>query len=507
MPGKILGLDLNNNSITAVQVLSGLKSSEIIACCRVMIEQDQTLDQALEGLFEQIDPKSDSCIASIPAEDVSFHNIQMPFSDRKKIRQTLPFEIEAEVPLPVDDLIIDFNTSNHSDKNNVLAVCAKKKYLAECLTGLQSAGVNPDILDVRSIPMVSWLINQEETPDNGMLFDIGLKRNTMILFLNRQITLIRTFYIKEAEELIADQDKRDDESEEEAPRDTISPEQIESCLKIFCDKVKSTLHSFKSLNGKELSPKKIFFTGAGALYPGTDDLLSRFMDMPASQLHISGDKRVNMDRGISRVWDSALMDNALALVLRDNRKNRGFNFRKDEFEIKNRYEGLKKEITKIALSIIIVLMFLGINQGVDYFYLNNSYQELKQKEMELFAQIFPGVKDIKTSPLQMAKSKMIEIKNAVVVLPAMQSDQKVIDILKEISERLPSSIDVLFSNLMVDAETVRISGDTDTYKTVDNIRSSLEKSDYFRVVDLLDSQADKSGARIEFELKLIRTEQ
>jgi len=329
----------------------------------------------------------------------------------------------------------------------------------------------------------------------------------MILFLNRQITLIRTFYIKEAEELIADQDKRDDESEEEAPRDTISPEQIESCLKIFCDKIKSTLHSFKSLNGKELSPEKIFFTGAGALYPGTDDLLSRFMDMPASQLHISGDKRVNMDRGISRVWDSALMDNALALVLRDNRKNRGFNFRKDEFEIKNRYEGLKKEIIKIALSIIIVLMFLGINQGVDYFYLNNSYQELKQKEMELFAQIFPGVKDIKTSPLQMAKSKMIEIKNAVVVLPAMQSDQKVIDILKEISERLPSSIDVLFSNLMVDAETVRISGDTDTYNTVDNIRSSLEKSDYFRVVDLLDSQADKSGARIEFELKLIRTEQ
>ena len=155
MPGKILGLDINNNSITAVQVLSGLKSSEIIACCRVMIEQDQTLNQALEGLFEQIDPKSDSCIASIPAEDVSFHNIQMPFSDRKKIRQTLPFEIEAEVPLPVDDLIIDFNTSNHSDKNNVLAVCAKKEYLAECLTGLQSAGVNPDILDVRSIPMVS----------------------------------------------------------------------------------------------------------------------------------------------------------------------------------------------------------------------------------------------------------------------------------------------------------------------------------------------------------------
>ncbi len=38
MPGKILGLDINEDSVTAVQVKSGLKGYQVTACGRVMID-------------------------------------------------------------------------------------------------------------------------------------------------------------------------------------------------------------------------------------------------------------------------------------------------------------------------------------------------------------------------------------------------------------------------------------------------------------------------------------
>ena len=41
MPGKILGLDINEDSVTAVQVLSGLKGYQVTACAQAIIEEDE----------------------------------------------------------------------------------------------------------------------------------------------------------------------------------------------------------------------------------------------------------------------------------------------------------------------------------------------------------------------------------------------------------------------------------------------------------------------------------
>ena len=116
MPGKILGLNISRDFISAVQVVSGLKGYEIIACCRVMITEDG-LEKALESISGKMDLKSDTYLAVIPLEDTSIRNLRMPFSDPRKIKQTLSFEIETMSPFPVDDLILDFNIPDKSKKS------------------------------------------------------------------------------------------------------------------------------------------------------------------------------------------------------------------------------------------------------------------------------------------------------------------------------------------------------------------------------------------------------
>ena len=47
MPGKILGLDICEDAVTAVQIRSGLKGYQITACGRVMVEGQDGYEEAL----------------------------------------------------------------------------------------------------------------------------------------------------------------------------------------------------------------------------------------------------------------------------------------------------------------------------------------------------------------------------------------------------------------------------------------------------------------------------
>ena len=86
------------------------------------------------------------------------------------------------------------------------------------------------------------------------------------------------------------------------------------------------------------------------------------------------------------------------------------------------------------------------------------------------------------------------------------SNIRVLDILREISESLSKSLDVHVSRMVVDNETVRISGKTDTFNTVDSIKGRLEPSSLFGAVTISSANLDRTGKQVQFEIKLRRAQ-
>jgi general secretion pathway protein L len=498
VPGKTLGLDISADSITAVQVTSGLKGYQITACARFQMEDSHSLDDALKELFQKMDLKSDSYFAPVRGEDVSYRNLRMPFREPKKIRSTLPFEIETLVPFQIDDLIVDFNIIERADQSEVLAVSVKKDYVAQYLAQLQTYGIDPRVLDIRGVPTVSWLLRQEGIPDNGLFLDLGSKVNTMILYLKRRIVLIRasSFDGGPIERMIS-------HTRQEGPLEESTVEQIESSLKGFCATVQNTIHAFAWQSKRDARPEKVFFTGLVALYPDTGILLNRFLGIQAEMINLRGNRGIRIDRDIAHVWNPALMDNALALALRDEKRGQGFNFRKNGFEVKRQYLGLKREIRKVGVFLILIISFLAADLGVDYYLLKRRYVSIEQKITEIFRQSFPDVKRV-VDPVQQMKVKINELKSSEVSLPGIKTNRRVLDLLKEISGLIPKSMDVLVTRMVVDPETVRITGETDTFNTVDSIKSGLEASDYFSAVTITSANLDRTGKRVQFEINLQR---
>jgi len=96
------------------------------------------------------------------------------------------------------------------------------------------------------------------------------------------------------------------------------------------------------------------------------------------------------------------------------------------------------------------------------------------------------------------------VKTSAISIPGTNSGNKVLDLLKDISDRIPKSLDVRVSRMVIDQETVRVSGKTDTFNTVDNIKNGLETSKYFSGVTISSASLDRTGKRVQFEIKLQR---
>ena len=495
MQGKITGIDITENQIIAVQVKTGLKGYQVLACARVPVE-DGGLSEALESLLRSIDLKSDTYLATIPGGHVSFRNLSMPFKDVKKIRQALPFEMESMLPFQIEDLLIDFIMTDGPARGEVLAASCNRGFIAEYLGALQANGIDPDVLEIRCVPLASWLLRQPGTPDHILLLEIGEKSNTMVLCLNRRIALIRMFSSNNAS-IIQCIPKNNDTSHSEGP----PSEEVVACFDLFCATISNTMHAFASQGNNLPGPEKLFFTGTGALYPKAGDLLSQSLDMPAEHIDMRNDKRVRIDGNVVRGWSPALMNGAFSLALRNTKKEEGFNFRREEFERKKRYFGLKKAAPKVVVFFFLILSFLAVDMVIDYYTLKKEYKILTREVTSVFKKTLPEVNRI-VDPVQQLRVKIKELKKSTSLRPETGTNKKVLILLKEISQQIPKSLNVHVNRMVIDTERVRISGKTDAFNEVDRIKNNLESSPIFSGVNISSANLDRTGKGVRFEIRM-----
>ena len=97
MNRKILGLDIRNDAVSAVLVNIGIKGTTIEAHEHVPISNQKNSENSLAAslgtIAEKIDISDAICVASFPADLISYRNIKVPFKRRKKISKILPYEL------------------------------------------------------------------------------------------------------------------------------------------------------------------------------------------------------------------------------------------------------------------------------------------------------------------------------------------------------------------------------------------------------------------------------
>jgi len=497
MRGNTTGIDIGTETITAVQTGGGLKGRRILACMRIPLDRTG-LEAALSTLVESMDLRSHAVMVTVPDDLVSFRNVAMPFGDVRKIRQALPFEVEGMLPYSVEDLLIDFLTTGDRPAGGVLAASVERNALSDYLTALQAHGIDPEVLEVRGSALASWVLRQPETPDHILVLEAGMERHTVILCLKRRIVLIRSFIGPSASAMTPDATDKPDSRQADLPLPDTEP-----FFRSLCHIVHRTVHAFRVSEGIPDRPEKLFFTGEPLQGPQSADLLSRYLDIPAEPIDLSQDRRVRLEEGIAGNWSPALMNGALSLALMDPVKGRGFNFRRDEFERESQYLQIRKAAPKAAIFLFLILSFLAADAIIDFYSLKKEYQSLDREITAMFRQTLPKVTRM-IDPVQQLRVSVEEVKRSAVVHPAGKPESTVLDLLREISGRIPPPIHVQVYRMVVDPETVRLSGRTDAFNDVDRIKSELAAAKALGPVAITSANLDSTGKKVQFEISIER---
>jgi hypothetical protein len=265
--------------------------------------------------------------------------------------------------------------------------------------------------------------------------------------------------------------------------------------------IQRTLSAYDEISQTEFQPLDIVVTGSGLNGAGLDRDVSEVLDIPVNRLNFADRLNIQIDSENTKPWDPALMDNALALALMAIEGIKGLNFHKGQFAAKKLFVKHKKNWIKTGLLAAAVLALLFFSAIMENYTLNRKLDHIDQQITSVFKATFPAVKRI-VDPHREMQINVQEAKKSAVNQSTAGPHIRSIDIINSISQNIPDGIEVDVTRMVISPETVLISGNTDDFKSVDDIKGKLEQVEYFKKVTISSTNLDRSGKEVRFVLKV-----
>jgi len=483
MGKRYLGLDIHNSFIAAVIVSSSLKGYTIQEHAYIPVENkpdgNSGFSDAMEILTDHMDIAGSTCTASFPAEQVYFRNIQVPFKQSKKIRQIMPFELERSLPLSVERLVIDFHTikpDQPTEHTDLIAAAVDMSRLESYLNRLTHYGIDPEIVTVSGYPTAVCLSQSGDMALNAMLVDVNTDRSTVFVLESGQLSLVRSIT----------------SGSQDMPR-----------TEVICQNIQRTLHAaIEADNDQEhFTPETIYLTGPTIGENGFESEVTDYLKIPARKTDLVTAMEDRLQNQPTGAWEANSMDNALALALMDSFGIKGLNFRRGPFALKKRWVEHRKSLIRTGIFAAIALVFMLANAGIDYFAKQKRLNDLKAQIETIFLSTFPDVRKV-VDPLNQMQIKMEQARKSTLSPTQSENSPLMIDVLNALSKSIPGQLDLKFTRLIIGEDNVTITGNTDTFNTVDTVKGRLEADDMFQSVTIVSTSKDKTGNRIRFRLKV-----
>ena len=333
-----VGIDLGCESIKRVRLSSSFRTVEVVDFSRIPVpgenrpggerQRPERVGEALQQL-EGSDRPADLVATALPGDEVAIHLLTLPFSDRKRIAQTIGLELERQIPFSLDDVVFDYlqvGTTEAGGARLLLAFCQIKR-MALWLEVYNSAGLDPRLIGPDCLAYTS-LVDALSPPDeNGSVavVDIGHRLTSLCIIgpdgaefartisgggLDVTNRLAEAFKVNAAK---AEAGKRRSSFVESDGRTATTPEQalisdaVKRATSSIVRELRQTFASHHSM--VERPVKKVWLCGGGSAVENLDWYLSGELDVEVERIRAEHfdlpgmDHLENGDPGTDRAAD------------------------------------------------------------------------------------------------------------------------------------------------------------------------------------------------------------
>jgi general secretion pathway protein L len=520
MPKTVIGVDIGATAIKVVELRGRWRGVEVVKAVERRLPVDggqpcppEQIAQALGELLSAHAIRPARVASAIPAQATFVRNLPMPFRDPRKIGEALKFELEPHIPAPIEDVVVDFAKIRDTEAGGceVLAVAVPRTVLAEHLRVLELAGLSPEVVDWEVFGALNGYLvwRRHPLPVPVALINVGASKTTIAIVQHGRLRFARSIMrggqaltesIRQRLTLTTAQAEALKVSERDKERARIA-EAVEAFLAQLLKEIDHTLLAYGA-RAEEAAVQEFILLGGGAALPEAAPLFGAHYGVETTVF--DADHRL-FPPGPTALQPRAglVMPVALGLATRlVSRQAPGLNFRQEEFALRKSYDEIRGQLLSLGG---VVALLVGLALFDLYYHLHNKelhYARLQEQVGAIFRQTFPEARRVSNELGQM-RERLREIETNLRGVSALSRPEgSALEMLRELSVRLPQNLPVKITDLTISTEGISISGETQSFDGVDNLKKAFAASPYFDEIKVSQARAGATGKGIEFKLAI-----
>jgi len=498
MSRGILGLDVGSFSVKAVELRQTLRDLEVVQLRELRLGGGgPDLPERLRELVRVHRLPTQNVVCALPGDRVSSRAIQFPFRDRRKIAAAVPFEVEAQVPFALEDVVVDWSVvRSERSRTHLVATVSPRREVAQLLATLREAEIEPRIVEAEGL-VLGNLLGLFDLPGDRILLDVGHRKSTACLLHDGRPVAARAFPVAGqalTEALAKDRDLDAEEAEALKHEEGIFADAgrhpgARDAVDRLAREVVRSLGAFEPWLGGPAAERLagITLVGGTARLHRLDAFLSERTGVPTRPLELPHGPAAAM---LVAGGDPLVFGPATALALRaTTRATSRMNFRKQELAYRLDLRRLARELRGTALlaGLALALFAAGIvtSQRMEV----ARAERLEARVDAMYAEAFPG-QPVPDDPVRAMRRAIDDTRERAALLGVYRGNLSALDLLALLSARVPERIDVTVEELSIDGKVIRLRGHTPSFQAVDQLRAELAGVPIFTRIQTSELQAD-----------------
>ena len=307
--GTIVGVDIGSNAVRAVEVngYDTLKPVIVrqheVALPDTSVRRGEVLEvgtvtTALRRLWATGGFKTKDVVLGLGGPRIFARDLSVPKATLAQIRESLPFQVQDMLPVPVGDALLDFypiaeEAGEHGPAVRGMLVAAMKETVDANVGAVLAAGLRPVHVDLLAFALSRALAPRRTAKGRDVIVAIGASTTDVVVVDDGVPHFVRTI-----------PNGGDDVTRAIALRLQISPEQAEGAKRLIgmggpmlrpedrpaleviyevvgelLNSVRNTLSYFATAKPEEM-PRRILLSGGGAQLLGLPTALSELTGLP-----------------------------------------------------------------------------------------------------------------------------------------------------------------------------------------------------------------------------------
>jgi type IV pilus assembly protein PilM len=299
---NIVGLDIGSKFVKAVQLTETSGQYKITEFGIAEVSPQVSVADVVNELFSKKGFKTKRVVTAVSGRFVFVRYISMPVMTDEELINAAKYELGKYIPVEVDEVLHDSQKleelaaqEGQEPEMRVLLVAAKRTFIDEHVAILETAGLQPAVVDVDSFALgnayeLSGSINPQAVAQGKLvaLVDIGASKTNINIMSDSVSYFTREFY-KGGEDLTdavtkklsleakeAENFKRNPGGEMDKLQDAIS-----GVMDDICHDINISLDYFENQYDKKV--EEIYVTGGASNTPGLPETLERTVQKPVNR--------------------------------------------------------------------------------------------------------------------------------------------------------------------------------------------------------------------------------